>query len=262
MKKISSAVATIAALLALAMPANAKDETKSEMTTASQPINIKIASYNILHGAKVNCDYAVLAKDIAEVDPDIIGLQEVDMKTTRIGGVDAVEIMAKKAGYKYYRFSKSINLKGGGYGTAILSKFPIEEYQTVALESGKHEKRSVGHAVLRVRGKRLDFFNTHLSYESTKVRAGQFAAIADMTAKCERYVVTGDFNTSDFAEFAVFKGATLANNAQHSLPTFPESSMPIDNIVLSKGFELISTDIRKNDHSDHYLFYARTKLNE
>jgi peptide/nickel transport system permease protein len=52
--------------------------------------NITIATYNIRHGADVHYDWSRLAEQINRVGADIVGIQEVDMYTNRVGGRDSL----------------------------------------------------------------------------------------------------------------------------------------------------------------------------
>lgn len=218
-------------------------------------MTIRVASYNIRHGHDAGLDMAVLARDILAVQPDIVGLQEVDVHTSRVHGRDTLAELAKAAGFAHYAFCRAIDFAGGEYGTAILSRYPIRSFDVIPLPStGAREMRSVGHAVLDADGERVDFFNTHLSVESAALRTPQFAYLAALGAECPDFILTGDFNTADLGCFAVFGGASLANPNQY--PTFPESGEGIDNIVCSSPWRIADTGVLQESHSDHLLLWA------
>ena len=65
--------------------------------------------------------------------PDFLGLQEVDMNATRSGSHDQVAELMEALGFEYGEFVRSIDIKGGQYGTAVVSKYPITKKQ-------KHQK--------------------------------------------------------------------------------------------------------------------------
>ena len=48
-----------------------------------------------------------------------------DVNTKRDGYINEAAEVAAKAGYKSYRFAKTIDLEGGEYGIVILSKYPL-----------------------------------------------------------------------------------------------------------------------------------------
>lgn len=224
------------------------------------PVKLKIGSYNIKNGQDVGYDYAVLAADILEAGLDVCGLQEVDQMTTRNGGKDTMKLLSEATGYPYYEFAKSINFKGGQYGTGILSKYPIITFDVVLLESDGNEQRAYGHAVLNVNGTLVDFYNTHLSYESLPTRTKQFAALAEELAGKTRWALTADFNTEDFSEFSCIADSLLVNNAENKMLSFSGKSA-IDNIVLPSGASVEASGcFNQVSHSDHYMIWAEVIL--
>ena len=218
-------------------------------------VTLRVGSYNIKNGAQVNHDMSKLAADILEQKLDIVGLQEVDIETTRAKGLDILKLLSEATGYQYYAFTKAIDFQGGGYGTAILSRYPIVHHEAVLLTTPNgYEQRAYGHAVIEVNGANLHFFNTHLSYENTEIRTAQYAQLAEATAACCGYILTADFNTANLNEFKVFDDATLVNTGKY--PTFPSSSSAIDNIVLADGWEIIDSGMVASNKSDHNLLWA------
>ena len=219
---------------------------------------LRVCSYNIKHGADVGLDMSVIAKDITDLSLDIIGFQEIDQKTSRVNGLDTMKALSEASGYKYYAFAKAINYKGGEYGTGILSRYPIVEFEVIKLDSGSEEQRCVGHAVIDVDGVYFDFFNTHLSFESLDLRTKQYKQLAEQLIKCETYILTGDFNTANMKEFSVLPDATLVNSGKYG--TFPSSGSAIDNIVISKDWNIVDSGIGPKGHSDHILLWAELKF--
>ena len=139
----------------------------------------------------------------------------------------------------------------------ILSRYPILETERILLESGDCEQRVLGRAAIEVNGEAIQFFVTHLSYESLDLRTKQFAQVAQVLQNYEGYVLTGDFNTSDFSEYTVLPNANAVNRASSHLVTFPDGPSSIDNIVYSNtkwSFERPKTVTAS--YSDHYALYA------
>ncbi len=218
-------------------------------------MKLRIVSYNIRNGHDVHHDMSLLAADLLAVQADIVGLQEVDVGTARVGGRDTLAELAEAAGFAHYRFCRAIDFAGGEYGTAILSRYPILSFTVTELPSeGAREARAVGHAVLDVDGVRVDFLNTHLSYESAALRMPQFDAIAALTHTLPDWILTGDFNTADLDCFAALGAASLANPGKYA--TFPESGEGIDNILCSAPWQMTATGTMQNHHSDHLLLWA------
>lgn len=219
-------------------------------------LKLRVGTYNICHAGYANGDLSKIASVIREADLDICGLQEVDRKTGRVGGVDQAKELAALSGLSHYRFVKAIDFDGGEYGTLILSRFPILEFERIPLSSAGFEARSAGHALLDVDGHKLDFFNTHTSFENEEIRAVQLKALSALLEKCEHYVLTGDFNTDHFEEFEVLHAHVMANTADHRIVTFPGSQSAIDNIFVSSGLFLHTPTVVTEAYTDHYMLWA------
>jgi len=156
---------------------------KEEKSGPSKQITLRIGSYNIKHGDWANLKMETIGEVIKEANLDIVGVQEVDYKTTRVFMMDQPKLLSEATGLQYYAFCPATDYKGGQYGTLILSKYPIVSHEVIPLESGDSEKRTLGHAVIDVDGWKFDFFNTHLSNNSAgngaDLRSQQFDKIAE-----------------------------------------------------------------------------------
>lgn len=245
------------------------EETTEEITTSApetteeeikMPKTIRIGSYNIKHASDAKLNLKTIAKVITENDLDIVGIQEVDLRTRRSNSIDQPRMLADAAGMPYYVFVRGIDYQGGQYGTLILSKYPIVSSEVIPLESWDKEGRALGHAVIDLGGFQFDFFNTHLSYEDKTLRGLQFAEVAEKTKACENFILTGDFNTADFTEFTVV-GGNLINNAARWYPTFPGGNSAIDNIVYTDCFKEIASGTVTQSYSDHYMLWAEFEIN-
>lgn len=102
-----------------------------------------LMTYNIRHGKGMDkkVDLSRIANEIVLVNPDVVTMQEVDYKTERSEGKDTPEVIAAltKLGYKS-AFGKAIEMGGGEYGNAILSKQAPIAKAVIPLE-GKEEQR-------------------------------------------------------------------------------------------------------------------------
>ncbi len=236
------------------------ETTRHEPVSSEVTVKLRVGSYNIKHGADAGGNLTKIADTIKNAGLDICGVQEVDYMTTRCGGVDQPAELAAASGLEYYRYTPAIDYQGGKYGTLILSRYPIESFEYTELNSGGKEQRAIGHAVINVNGTKIDFFNTHLSYESKGLRIMQFKQISHMLEVCENYILTADFNTQEFSEFDALGYGSIVNNDEHRFVTFPGSSSAIDNIVLSDGFAVHNTATVPQSYSDHRMLYSDISL--
>ena len=225
----------------------------------SSKITLKVGSYNVKCGdSMIGFDMSLIADDINSLSLDVVGLQEIDDKTARSGGRDVIALLAEAAGFKYYRFVKSIDYKGGGYGTAIMSRYPIVDFKTEILphsDSADWEPRAFCVAELDVDGEVVSFINTHFSLGDASARTGQFARLAEVTSGLERFVITGDFNTDDIAELSSIPDTKLVNAGKY--PTFFETASAIDEMMLDLGWRVVSSGMKDADgHSDHNMLWA------
>ena len=80
--------------------------------------------------------------------------------------------------------------------------------------------------------------------------------IAQELAKTQEYVITGDFNTSDYQEFEIFPDATPLNSFEQYFETFYPYHLGPDNIILSSGWSGHSVTMEPFAYSDHYMLHA------
>lgn len=220
---------------------------------------LRIASYNIRHGADVQMNMQVLADDITGLGIDIVGLQEVDIGAARSGGIDTMAELSAASGMPAHAFARGIPLGEGEYGTGILSRLPFVSFAATPLFSGTKEQRAIGHAVMMLGERAIHFFNTHLSFEEKSLRDVQFVQVAEMLPKDEPWILTGDFNTDDFAEFVPLGAAAMLNRADNYLPSF-RGKKAIDNIVLSEGWRIGEWGMLEVGHSDHEMIWCDLTL--
>ena len=157
----------------------------------------RIMTYNIRHGQGLDgkVDLARIADRIAASGADLVGLQELDRGTARVAGVDQVAELAERTGMRA-AFSKSIDLRGGVYGNAILSRLPILAERCCALP-GKEPRSTLACEVGLPGGGELRFAVTHLDLvaeprlESAQVLDDFLAGLRPLPT-----ILCGDFNAS------------------------------------------------------------------
>ena len=160
-----------------------------------QAKDLKVMTYNIYGARLTNGDK--LGEVIKKYSPDLIVLQEVDKNTIRSNKRDVTEDIAKKLGYDYYYFQKTLDFNGGEFGISIISKYPIDRYYTYELPSVGSEKRSLlGVQISKdVFGKTVTVINAHLNYQEN-IKSEETDEVLAVTNIFEGDVkfLAGDFN--------------------------------------------------------------------
>ncbi len=219
---------------------------------------LKVGSYNIKNGQDVGHNFATLAQDILTAGLDVVGLQEVDLNTSRNKNQDTMKALSEATGYKYYYYTKCIDLQGGEYGTAILSKYPILTEESVLLPS-TGEQRAYGHVSIDVDGQTVHLFNTHLQWPSQADRLKQIPVLADAALDCMNVIVTGDMNSPGHAEYGpYFEDCNFANGDIGDDNYFITNAEDggIDNIISTPEFTQLDSGIWNTGHSDHAMIWA------
>ena len=230
--------------------------------------SITVATYNIRHGHDVSFDWSKIAEIVTESGADILGLQEIDMHTGRVGGRDSVAGLAQATGLPHALFVPAMDFDGGKYGTAILSRYPIQSHMIRELYYGTFEPRSYGIATVTMDdGSSLAFVNTHLSCESDEARSIQIKQIAfGLETRIPPEIpaiLAGDFNTDDFRAFEPYKaiGFALVNNEAQPYKTFRNPPAAIDHIIYRESLlTLVDQGMLESDRSDHNLLWARFEI--
>jgi len=133
-----------------------------------EPLIVRVLSYNIHHGEGVDgvFDLERLARIILSVEPDLVALQEVDRATTRSSGVDQVTELGRLTGLQA-AFGKAMDFADGGYGNAVLSRWPLLEIENHILPAGEGHEPRVALAVrvgIGESGREILFIGTHLDH--------------------------------------------------------------------------------------------------
>ena len=151
---------------------------------------LTIVSYNI---KSLLLDKEGVVEMLRQLDGDVVGLQEVDYYNARSDNSDQTEYLARKLGYPYYYF---VNCSGH-YGTAILSRYPMKVTEHEYGNYVGSEVRKFGRAEITIDGKKLVFYNTHLTTGTWEQTGIQFKELLNFVYKeKDPTVVVGDFNLS------------------------------------------------------------------
>ena len=231
---------------------------------------IRVLSFNIHHGnppaekeSIINLD--TIATIIKNSKADLVGLQEIDVNLGRSYFENQAKKLAELTGM-YYIFSKGIDLEKGEYGTAILSKQPIERVEKHFLPSPvESERRSLAVIEVTIHKKKLLFANTHLDLrDKNKIEQAKFITHRFKNEKLP-VILVGDLNSEPkdpaIAELGkVFIKSNIANGF-----TFPQDkpNTEIDYIMINKTANAKFANHRILDEkyaSDHRPLYVEINI--
>ncbi len=163
------------------------------------PGMLRVLTYNIHHGEGTDkvFDYPRLAKLINDLAPDLVALQEVDVGTERVLGVDQAALLGKLC-KMHHAFGQAMPYQGGRYGDAILSRFPIE---SVAVHPLPYQFEQEPRTAVEVRVTPegigpITFVSTHLCHQKVENRVQQTQRIKSLFPKQggNPTILAGDFN--------------------------------------------------------------------
>ncbi|MDO6438512.1 endonuclease/exonuclease/phosphatase family protein [Cyclobacterium sp. 1_MG-2023] len=168
---------------------------------------LKVMAYNIHHANPPSkpdlIDIEAIAKVINSSQPDLVALQEVDVNTERSGvHLNQAKELARLTGMNYY-FEPSMPYQGGGYGNAILTKFPIEKQFFHQLPTKENsEPRAVLIVQVTLPGnQKVKFASTHLDFKSDAITTLQAEDIVSYFNKEKiPVIIAGDFNAISKAD--------------------------------------------------------------
>ncbi|WP_157687598.1 endonuclease/exonuclease/phosphatase family protein [Pedobacter psychrophilus] len=160
-------------------------------------------SYNIHHANPPSkavgiTDIDAVVSVIKKENPDIVTLQEVDMLVPRSNKQDQTQLIANQLNMEYH-FYKTINLGGGEYGVAILSKYKLSNIRQLTLPKieGKAETRTLGYADINFSGQKITVACTHLDARDEPTRVLQTEAIVkELQSVVNPIILCGDWNSS------------------------------------------------------------------
>jgi len=108
-----------------------------------------------------------IARILAELDPDVIALQELDVGRSRTGGIDQAQRLADLLEMDL-QFHPSFNMREERYGNAVLTRLPMKRIAagTLPTLNARCEPRGVLWVELELGENRIHLVTTHLGTSS------------------------------------------------------------------------------------------------
>lgn len=228
---------------------------------AQDTLKLTIMTFNLRFGELATIDE--LAKQIVEVNPDFVALEEVDVNTNRAlaphqNGKNMLSELASKTNM-FGLYGKAINFNKGYYGIGILSKYPYIKATKSALPNPKEaESRVLLEGAFEVgKADTIIFATTHLDVTDENTIALQAEYITThFNDSPYPVIIGGDFNSKPDSK--AIKEIMTKNwfNATDSGLTFPATKpkIKIDYIFAKpqNRWKLINTHVIQSTISDHF----------
>lgn len=166
----------------------------------------RVLSYNMHKGFSLRRKYVLdsIKKVIQATEVDIVFLQEVLGENTKLSKIHKnwpmetqLEYLADSV-WPHYAYGKNAVYEHGHHGNAILSRFPILEFENIDISNNRFERRGLLHAVIQTpKIQRLHLICVHLDLfeKGRRTQAGQIVKrIRAHVPENEPLILAGDFN--------------------------------------------------------------------
>ena len=233
---------------------------------------MKIMSFNTQHCLNYierKIDFEIIARTIKDIDPDIVGLNEMRGSGTDAEYTDQVKRLAELTGMKYFYFAPAIYVPNKGpYGNGFLSKTPIVSAEIIPIpdpieriNKTRYETRCVLRAEL---SGGIVVLVTHFGLNPDE----QVNAVITVTENLsdKKCILMGDFNlTPDDSIIEPIRKrmcdtAMMFDGEKLSFPS-DEPDRKIDYIFVSPDISIKSADIPHIVASDHRPHIAEIEFN-
>jgi len=187
--------------------------TKQTSADANKPQPVRVVSYNIKHGHGMDgkVDLARIAAVLKKLQPDFVGLQEVDLVCSRSGKTNQINDLAEMTSM-HPGFGSFMKYQGGHYGMAILSRYPLRNVESLRLPGGNEPRVALLAEAQLPNGSSVLLVNVHFDWvRDDKYRFAQASLLAEHLATVKTpFILLGDFNDDpDSRTLALFDKLSL-----------------------------------------------------
>jgi endonuclease/exonuclease/phosphatase family metal-dependent hydrolase len=161
---------------------------------------LRVLHWNTHHGGVGTdgvWDPARLVQWIANFNPDVVSLNEMERKTSWSRNTDEpvtiAALMKQYTGKTWYWKFETLSGETNGIGCMILSRFPLDASEPRLLSGG----RSAINAAFTFNGRTINFTSTHLHPDSSSYRKTEIGELTSWEqGLAEQRIIAGDFNAS------------------------------------------------------------------
>ena len=190
---------------------------------------VRLMTFNIYHGETMKGDFDLdrIANVIKSVSPDLVALQEVDLKTNRVKKLDLATELAVRTGLVPL-FGKAMSFDSGEYGEGVLSGFSFLYTKNHALpfQPGKEPRAALEVNVIINSGDTIRFIGTHLDHTSDETdRINQAKRLVELFSKDDRpSILAGDLNAKPESTTINLLLQEWSKSFSEDAPTFPSEN--------------------------------------
>lgn len=244
---------------------------------------LKLVSLNLAHGRKGRLNQVLLSRhkirrNLEEIGSvlrshgaDIVALQESDGPSMWSGGFDHVQFLAVQARYPHYVHNSHSSSKFFTYGTAFLSKVPLQDMgsKTFGPSPPTFKKGYTKATVLwnpengLSRPLQVDLVSVHLDFSRGSIRTKQAAELTtEFAARSRPLIILGDLNADwmdkDSSVRDIAHSLDLQVYQPHSteLGTYASTGRRLDWILISNELRFGKYGVLPEVLSDHLAVSA------
>jgi endonuclease/exonuclease/phosphatase family metal-dependent hydrolase len=178
---------------------------------ALEAARVRVMTINLRHDSDEWIRrFVLVADEIARLDPDIVGMQELQITRTQ---ADVINTMLARRGHAPYFATTVPKTDGTGEGIGILSRWPVLEHAAAPIG----DQRVVIFARVNHPVGVFDVVDTHLDqHRDEAVRAREAERVLGFIAQhddCRPTILTGDMNSGEnHAAVRRFRGAGFVDS--------------------------------------------------
>jgi len=222
---------------------------------------LRVMTYNIHQGinADLMVDLGSIADAIVRENPDVVALNEVNRARATNGFLDVLPYLSRRLDMPYVF---GANYEDGQYGNAILSRYPIVDWENTHYVNNTTEIRGALRAGIQTADGEVTFYSTHLDHigGEDNARLEQVTELLALWNGAGRTVILGDMNAiPDTPEISALYAAefvdVLLATGQADAFTFwdpiPTPGRRIDFIFITPDLKVENAWLPQTRASDH-----------
>ena len=286
---IKAATACFAMTLSVSLTCKAECTVSKPADAWVKSPTFTMATLNVAHGRKEGLNQILLsqkeiksnlrsvAAQLRATEAHAIALQEADAPSGWSGNFDHVALLASAADYPCYFHGIHDQSNWSSYGTALLSRYPLDRTLSHTFEPSwpTKPKGFVKSQLAWNPGNTMSspinitLVSVHLDFSRDSVRQKQVEEIvAALKSIATPLVVSGDFNAEWSEESSAVRSLAKAlqlhsfDPLSETLGTYTSDGKRLDWILISRQLKFLRYEVLTDAVSDHLTAVAEISLDE